>query len=760
MTPLHSGRALLACIAALPAFGAAQAQDAQPPRPAPAASAPRPAGAASAPATQLERVEITGGRANETEQRRQSTAAKIIIGREEIERFGDSTVGDVLKRLPGVTVQGAPGRGGGIRMRGLGGGYTQILIDGERVPPGFSLDSLTPEQIERIEVLRAPTAETGARAIAGTINIITREGFRKRLNDLAAGVRIDNGEWSPGFSWTRNESSGAWTVNTSLSAFRQNRRSESDTSTVRQGPSDPSPTLVRNEHAQSTDRRNGIHFTSRLQWRGEEGVGLTLNPFIVYSEGRNMRLSTITEPVADPSRPASYDRASTDGDGSFLLTRLNIQFNHRLDPSTRVEWRGGIGRARNRNASLRSEFDTGVASPIREVSDEADSRDDSINASVKWLRAMDNEHSLVAGAEAEGTRRNEKRSVLETTGSGTRPLFDDFGDNFRARTLRLAAYAQDEWSINPHWAAHAGLRWEGITTRADDAGSGTGTNRSSVWTPLAHAVWKPDPKGRDQVRISLTRSYKAPSLNNLIARPSVSSRFPIGGPINDATSPDRVGNPDLRPELARGIDVAVERYLPGSGMLSANVFHRQIRNLIRNVTSLENPWWANGDPRYVSRPRNIGDAVTQGIELEAKFRVSDVWEGSAPVDVRANTSFFRSRVKSVPGPDNRLDQQPGATANFGADWRIRGTPFTVGGNFNWNPDYTTRLDDDQYAYQGAKRVLDAYVLWTVKPGLQLRLSGSNLTPADYVTASTVGVETSTSTARSYVNWQLRAEFKL
>ena len=102
-------------------------------------------------------------------------------------------MGELLKRLPGVTMQGAPGRGGAIRMRGLGSGYTQILLDGERVPPGFSLDSLDPEQIERIEILRAPTAETGARAIAGTINIITREGLRRRINDLKLGVALENG---------------------------------------------------------------------------------------------------------------------------------------------------------------------------------------------------------------------------------------------------------------------------------------------------------------------------------------------------------------------------------------------------------------------------------------------------------------------------------------------------------------------------------------------------------------------------------------
>ena len=94
---------------------------------------------ASAPVQDMGRVEIKSNRDNTMEERRQSTAAKIVIGREELDKQGDATLGEVLKRLPGVTIQGAPGRGGAIRMRGLGGGYTQILLDGQRVPPGFSI---------------------------------------------------------------------------------------------------------------------------------------------------------------------------------------------------------------------------------------------------------------------------------------------------------------------------------------------------------------------------------------------------------------------------------------------------------------------------------------------------------------------------------------------------------------------------------------------------------------------------------------------
>ena len=80
-------------------------------------------------------------------------------------------------------------------MRGMGHGYTQILINGERVPPGFSIDELVPDQVERIEIYRAPTAETGARAIAGTINIVLREALRTHINEIRLQLSDEVGAW-------------------------------------------------------------------------------------------------------------------------------------------------------------------------------------------------------------------------------------------------------------------------------------------------------------------------------------------------------------------------------------------------------------------------------------------------------------------------------------------------------------------------------------------------------------------------------------
>jgi iron complex outermembrane receptor protein len=376
--------------------------------------------------------------------------------------------------------------------------------------------------------------------------------------------------------------------------------------------------------------------------------------------------------------------------------------------------------------------------------------------------AESREHSLVSGFELESVRREETRMSLENG----QPTLADFGDDLQASVLRLAGYAQDEWSLTPQWALHAGLRWEGITTQGDDAQGERPTNRSSVWTPLVHAVWRPDPKSRDQVRVSLTRSYRSPGIASLIARPNVNRAYPPDG-ANTPTSPDSAGNPDLKPELAAGLDIAIERYLEGGGVLSANVFHRRISNLIRGVTTLENVSWSSV-PRHVRRPRNIGDATTQGIELEARLRLDQLLAAAPRVELRSNLSVYRSRVDSVPGPDNRLEQQALASANLGADYRLRGTPLTLGGNVNWVPAYTTRTDRGRTVAESRKQVWDAYALWTFHPGAALRLLGNNLAPRDSATTTVVDVPLSSGTERTtvlsrspgFTNWQLRLELKL
>jgi iron complex outermembrane receptor protein len=707
--------------------------------------------APSQPAQDMGRVEIKTNRNNVTEERRQSTAAKIVIGREELDKQGDSTLGEVLKRLPGVTVQGAPGRGGGIRMRGLGGGYTQILLDGQRVPPGFSIESLTPEMVEKVEIMRAPTAETGARAIAGTINIILREGVKTNPDDLKLGTSFENGYRSDSVNWTHNIKSDALNGNLTVSAMNSWRSEESFTDTdseVEAMGRLPAVSSQRERQSFSVGHRQGLNANARLMWRGQEGRTMVLMTFMVYSEFSSLGNTNLSEKLSlnGISQPDAFGSATTSNTTRFAMTRLNGQWNQRFSADSRFEFRFGLGES-NFNSRF-NQVAQGTTGLFNTMQESQTFKDLSQNWNAKLTQVLRNGHQLVSGVELEGVRRMEE-AVAEVS--------DDAG-NFRARTQRWAVYTQDEWTVNPKWRAHAGIRYESILTEGVTQ-DGEKRNQSGVLTPLMHAVWKPLPDSRDQVRMSLTRSYKTPTLLNLVARTALSRE------ANSPTRPDRIGNPGLKPELATGIDIAVERYLSEGGVLSANLFRRNISDLIRYVTiERYDTVWAPGQRRFVSSPQNVGDAITQGLELEAKFKLNQVWAAAPAVDVRSNLSFFGSRVLDVMGPNNRLDQQPSMTANLGADYRVRAFPLTVGGNININPDYITRRTEQQWVYQGSKRVVDIYGLWRYSPSTSVRMTISNLTPRDYLTGTSfIGSgfsEIANTQTRNWQNIQLRLEMKI
>ena len=703
--------------------------------------------------TELKAVEIRANR--ETEERRQSTAAKIVIGREEIERYGDSTMGELFKRLPGVTVGGRPGQGGAPRMRGLGSGYTQILIDGERAPRGFSTDDIAPEQVERIEIFRAPTAETGARAVAGTINIITRGGYTKTLNNLNVGASQENGHTSPGASWSRNDTVDGVNYNVSVAVAHSERNSDQVKSTL-------SENLVTQaqvnqlEATSSNSQRDMLHANARLQWNSTGGDTFTLMPMVIATQRKGQSSSVLSQ--TDGLAP--YDSSAGTSESSYTSLRVAGSWTHKMDDGARWLLNSSLGRSVWHNEAWQT-YRGGNNLPPTDT--QSDQHDTTWNNSLKLTQSIADKHSLVSGLELESNQRTETASTLRNGESA----LTDFDGNLLASSLRAAVYAQDEWDIDPHWAAHAGVRWEGIRTRGSvSAGADEVGNDSQVLTPLLHAVWRPDLAVKDQWRASLTRSYRSPDLSNLIARPSINSMFPTGS--NTQLQPDTAGNPNLMPELATGVDLAFEHYLSRGGLLSANVFVRQISNVMRSVTSLENVSWSNV-PRWVARMQNVGAATTQGVELEAKLRLTEWLTDAPPVDVRANLSLFHSSLDGVSGPNNRLDQQPDGTANFGADYQPKGWPLKFSGNLNFTPGYSTRLSNEQEVFQSDKLVADASVVWIFSPRAQLRLVASNLTGRNYLTGgslltnNTAGQaqrDTTLTTAPSFVNWQAKLELKL
>ena len=653
----------------------------------------------------IQRVEIVG-RQGSTELRRAASVAKQIYGREELDRFGDTNVLDVMRRLPGVNVSS-----GGPRMRGLGAGYTQILINGDPAPQGFNLDQLSPSQIERIEVLRAPTADQSAQAVAGTINIILKEAPRSSQKSLRLG--LSNGRDRPmaNMNYSISESKGPFNMSLPVSLFEWDRQVRTTVDRQMEG-TDGKP-AVSEQIGTGTSWGWGYNIAPRFNFKFSDEQTLSIATF--FQKGYwNFRTDFLNRAIS--GNPVFDDNSMQDG--FWENRRGNLTWVNRFSPDQRIEIKAGFQQGR-------SAFDSrNLRSGALQLNTVGSNQDNAITQSGKYSHLLGSSHSLTAGWDLENRDRLERRTTTDAAGTALLPSFE--GQPFEAQVRRQAFYIQDEWEISPQWQLYLGLRNERILSESATTASPV-RNESSVLSPLAHVTYKFNPKSRDMIRASLTRSYKAPGLNTLLARPQINGAFINTNLTNTPLAPDRMGNPALTPELATGLDIAYENYLTTDGIFSVGIFHRNLTNVVRNVTELRTVSWANA-PRWVSQPQNFSDAVTSGLEFELRGRASDLLPsllGTAKaLNIRTSLSIYNSSIAALNGPNNRLDGQQPWSANFGFDQRIAGLPLSVGGNFSYTPGYDTRQTEDQVLKRSSARSIDLFAMMFLSPTMSFRAAAS------------------------------------
>jgi iron complex outermembrane receptor protein len=698
----------LACALLVLSYAAAPAALAQEATGGPGDAQPR------QPGTKLERVEVSSRALSDTDLRRRAPVAKQIYGREELDKYGDSNVADVLKRLPGVSVQGnAP------RMRGLGAGYTLILINGDPAPPGFQLDQLDPKQVERIEVTKGPTADQSAQAVAGAINIILKDAPRVSQRDLGVrlGYNADRPVGGLNFTWGERVL-GGMAVSVPVSLFTWRGRNEIRTEKLAPGSNALPAASV--QSATQPFWGHGFNASPRLNWKISDDESLTLQSF--FQDGRWNNKTSFSNEVLS-GRPLLED--DNLGKGSWRMARGNVQYANRLNENQRLELKAGVQESKGG-----FDVQTYRDGAVRRRSF-GDNKDSNITQGGKFSQLIGDSHSLTVGWDLEWRRRDEMR---ETTELGVPQLPEFDGQPFGARIERQALFVQDEWELSPQWSTYLGLRGERIVTESRGL-SETLRNTSQVVTPLWHLNYKLDPKGRDLIRGSLTRSYKAPDLNALLSRPGLNGLYPDASKPNSQIAPDRAGNPLLKPELATGLDLAFEKYMAGGGMFSIGVFHRQVTDLIRNQITLETVPWS-GVQRWVSRPTNFSKATTSGLELELKGRAGEllpsVFDPKLALNLRSSLNIYRSRVQALEGPNNRLDGQQPWSANLGFDYRLSSLPMPVvtGASFAYTPGYTTRQLSSQWLEQSHARGIDLFAQFILSRQTSVRVMANNFAPVD------------------------------
>ena len=600
----------------------------------------------------LDTVTVTARRS--IEDRFNAPGSLFVMDRKDIEAIGGFSVADLLTQLPSVQVTPTANGDVIIRMRGMEPGATQLLVDGQRVSSGktqLPLDQMPTEMVERIEVVRAPSAEFSG-ASGGTINIVLRAASAKRETTLRL---TDNHVWGRNagqvfFSRSGPLGSGSTAPPVpAVSPLPRLTTALDSTWTYFVAASDSAYVVGSDTQRHTVDA--GVPDLSLATSGRYQRHTLTLTPKFTGRLGASDQLT-----LRDSFSRTHFDgNTVSNGNGLASTGPYGLQTAEGMDyrrsyNQAAVDWAHRLDGAKMESTLHASQFDfniarqgditqTGLAPGDERYSYGETDRDRTLSLKSK-LTGTESALLWSGGMELEARRLSSiSQSADSVLGNNTASL--------RASTQRSVLWGQNEWALAGSTTLTAGLRFENLSAYSADS-SVLADQQWRIWQPSRHTR---TPLNDDlQWRFNLARITREPNVFDL------SNRYAPSTGVNSVNNPDSAGNPTLRPEVAWTLDTGFERRLRDQGQMGFNLFVRQLQDTLANIVMPV-------DGRWVQQRANVGNAIVWGLESDVK---SDLhWLGLArDWTLSAQASLLNSRMTSGPLVDNRISGQAHYTASL------------------------------------------------------------------------------------------------
>jgi outer membrane receptor protein involved in Fe transport len=628
-------------------------------------------------AQDTETVTITG---NIFRDRSTAIAPTLEYGLDYFQPFEPLTVGDILKRTPSTAFVSDILEFDGVRLRGLDPGYTQILINGKRVPGAdvdrsFWVDRIPAELVERVEIVRSSSANRSGDAVAGALNIVLRDALEFTGAYARAGaLYFDDGEIKPVIGGVVAGAIGA--ARGILGLNLQGRHNPKQKQSFRYGPEDG--VLELDNREDQSDVRDGTDYSANGDLVIPVGMGnLRLSGYVVHTDRTETEISEEYEDLtsldladlvtaADQFEDITQDNYTLSA--ALTQTILNGETEFSVDFT---KFNEDIIATENE-----SEFD-----PFPTLDDFGGTRTFSKTDDRMWMARFDHRRTLGGVVDLEfGVDFSDK----EREGHITEAEIDTPGDPFpEPETIEAGFFKLNETRVDPFimfsrtngvLAWEAGLRYETTDTKVIDLDSGDeGSTSYEFLLPSAHA--KINLSEDDRISLSAARTVRRPNFDWLT--PATIEESPT-------EDDDFRGNPNLKPEDAWGFDVGYERRLGRMGVTGINFFYRDVSNLIEFANTGEISDSGDG---FVFTPENVGDGQVWGIEFDFSAPLTVL--GMPNTGLFVNYSWLDSSVTDpVTGVDRRFNNQAHSVFNigfiqqfptwgmaFGASYRKQGEAF-------------------------------------------------------------------------------------
>ncbi|MDZ4371152.1 MAG: TonB-dependent receptor [Phenylobacterium sp.] len=672
---------------------------------------------------------------------------------EYFQRFEPLTAGDAMKRVPSVAFLSDVLEADGARLRGLDSGYTQILINGERVPGAgidrsFFVDRIPAELIERVELVRSSSANRSGDAVAGALNIVLRDALSLDGGYLRAGaIHLDDGKikGTVGGVWGGQVGPGRAIIGASV----QGRRNPKDKFSQRFD--EPNGDLDNVEV--QTDVRDGTDYSFNAAYNVDLGPGnLDLSGYFVRTD----RLQS--------ERSIEYAGGVQDN-ANLQTTNVNdldiLTDNYALNGRFKVPAFGGettikLGFAQIDDDQYEFEDETTFDDDDRPFPEDdvfestrtqTNVKDREFQAALQHRAPLGEALNLEFGVQfvdkdrSTDIRETETEVEIDDAPAPRPPIpgtFDplepiDGGLN-KIEERRIDPFVMVSGDTGPlKW--EAGLRYETTDTTIVDetAAAADRVSKNDYRLLLPSASLRYSLSERNRITVSAARTVRRPNFDFLT--PAL-----IEGAYGDN---DFLGNPDLKPETAWGLDVGFERRLGRRGVFGVNVFYRKINDLQELVNTgafSEEALDAYDDAiddgatpeeaseeltSFVLTAQNVGDGKVYGVEFDLSTPLD--FAGLPDTGVFLNYSLLDSKVDD-PFGSRRFNDQAKYVLNAGFIHDVTAWGAAFGATYRKQGSAFGRIVGEEVrTTYGAD--LEVFVEKRFSDRIVVRLTGSNLLDA-------------------------------
>lgn len=639
--------------------------------------------------TVLPEVSVTAT-ADVQEERRMSSAAKMIIDRKEIEATDASTVAELLGKLPmtGMFMEagGPPRRGQGGRQQNRN--MPQILVDGQPLGGGSNMGTvmrLPVELIERVEIIRNSTPEFLVSSPAGVINIILKDVPKQLTRSGKVTVFAADDELGVRADGQYGQSLDQWGYLLSAAVDNKPQIGQRQTKI-----NDISQNSIVKETTTRTGDDRSVSLTPRLNLKLANNQQIILSPFLSYNE--------------------TQGEVTTQRTNSTISQELDNNEGERLTGRLITEWRqqGQQNTEQSIKLILQSEKEDSDKTTYQslQTGGQQTSQEQTERTENEWAldarlkRIFLETHLMSAGLELRQKSTEEQQYKQQS-----------LSNDSQVDEQRMALWWQDEWLLSEQHTVTYGLRWQQIDNEINDSQQGLINQKDDIFAPSIHYLWQPNQQWN--FRASLAQQQRPASAREL----SPVVRTASG--VNSSSNADRSGNPLLANETQRSIELGLEHYLADkAGNISLSIFERHISDYVQRLTLLENGRW-------LERPYNVGDARLRGVSLDSKVQLQALQLPN--ITLRGSYAYSHNTLTE---PVANLGSGEGdrQSANFGLEYKINNLTLGTSGNYISAVDRESSATVSQQ--QGSQKTVNAYAAYKINKQFNVRLAVNNLLAED------------------------------